>query len=93
MQPTSTLRCSNCGQPINARVYSYIDVQKEPQAKAALINQQLNRFQCPNCGNVTAVSAPVLYHDASKELLISFSVPANARNSTVGYRVAKLQTW
>lgn len=72
MQPTSTLRCSNCGQPINARVYSYIDVQKEPQAKAALINQQLNRFQCPNCGNVTSVSAPVLYHDASKELLISF---------------------
>lgn len=72
MQPTSTVRCSNCGQPINARVYSYIDVQKEPQAKAALINQQLNRFQCPNCGNVTSVAAPVLYHDASQELLISF---------------------
>ena len=72
MQPTSTLRCSSCGQPINARVYSYIDVQKEPQAKAALINQQLNRFQCPNCGNVTSVSAPVLYHDPAKELLVSF---------------------
>lgn len=70
MQPTSTLRCSNCGQPLNGRVYSYIDAEAEPQAKAALVNQQLNRFRCPNCGNITAVSAPVLYHDASKELLV-----------------------
>ena len=71
MQPTSTLRCSSCGQPINARVYSYIDAQAEPQAKAALINQQLNRFQCANCGNITQVAAPVLYHDAKKELLLA----------------------
>lgn len=69
MQPTSTLRCTNCGQPLNGRVYSYIDAQAEPQAKAALINQQLNRFQCPNCGQMNQVAAPILYHDASKELL------------------------
>ena len=72
MQPTSTLRCSNCGQPISARVFSYVDAQAEPQAKAALINQQLNRFQCPNCRSFTQLAAPVLYHDAKKELLLAY---------------------
>jgi hypothetical protein len=72
MQPTSTLRCANCGQQMNARVYAYIDAQKEPQAKAALVNQQLNQFQCPNCRYVNPVVAPLLYHDPSKELLVSY---------------------
>lgn len=71
MQIGSAIRCSSCGQPINARVYSYIDVQQDPQAKSLLINQQINRFQCPNCGNVNIVLAPLLYHDAAKELLIA----------------------
>ncbi len=71
MQQGSAIRCSNCGQPFNAHVYSYIDAQKDPQAKGLLVNQQINRFQCPNCGNVNVVLAPLLYYDAVKELLIA----------------------
>ncbi|MBK9122909.1 MAG: CpXC domain-containing protein [Chloroflexi bacterium] len=71
MQQGSAIRCSNCGQPFNARVHSYIDVQKDPQAKGLLVNQQINRFPCPHCGNVNVVLAPLLYHDATKELLIT----------------------
>lgn len=71
MQQGSAIRCSNCGQPFNAHVYSYIDAQKDPQAKGLLVNQQINRFQCPNCGNVNVVLAPLLYHDAVKEMLIA----------------------
>jgi hypothetical protein len=72
MQSASTIRCSNCGQPINTRVVSFLDAQQEPGLKAQLINQQLNRVQCPSCGAVNTIAAPLLYHDASKELLVVF---------------------
>jgi len=49
-----------------------IDVQTDPQGKNALLSGQINQFQCQNCGMVNSVSSPLLYHDASNELLIAF---------------------
>jgi len=72
MQSTSTIRCSNCGQPIQARIVSFLDAQQEPGLKVQLINQQLNRAQCSSCGTVNTVAVPLLYHDGSKEMLIAF---------------------
>lgn len=72
MQSTSTIRCSNCGQPIQARIVSFLDAQAEPALKAQLINQQLNRAQCQSCGTMNTVAVPLLYHDASKEMLVAF---------------------
>lgn len=72
-QPTrTTLQCSNCGTPNPATLRRIIDVQKDPQGKIALLNGQINQFQCQNCGQVNSVSSPLLYHDASKEMLIAF---------------------
>lgn len=72
-QPTqTTLQCSNCGTPNQATLRRIIDVQKDPQGKAALLNGQINQFQCQNCGTVNSVSTPLLYHDGSKELLVAF---------------------
>ena len=53
-------------------VDTVIDPAQDPQAKARLLTGQLNTLRCPNCGNPVTVAAPVLYHDASKELLIAF---------------------
>ncbi|MGJ3238252.1 MAG: CpXC domain-containing protein [Anaerolineae bacterium] len=72
-QPTqTTLQCSNCGTPNPARLRRIIDVQRDPQGKVALLNGQINQFQCQNCGMVNSVSSPLLYHDASNDLLIAF---------------------
>ena len=72
-QPTrTTLQCSNCGTPNPTTLRRIIDVQKDPQGKIALLNGQINQFQCQNCGQVNSVSSPLLYHDASKEMLIAF---------------------
>lgn len=67
-----TIRCANCGNPIPANVRTIIDVQRDPEGKALLIGDQLNKIQCPNCGAVNAMDVPILYHDASKELLIAY---------------------
>ncbi len=67
----TTLQCSNCGTPNPVQLRRVVDVQREPQAKTALLSGRLNAFTCQNCGQQNQVSTPLLYHDAEKELLIA----------------------
>ncbi|MEO1286368.1 MAG: CpXC domain-containing protein [Chloroflexota bacterium] len=68
----ATLQCSNCGAPNTVAMRRVIDVQRDPNGKNALLSGQINQFQCQNCGQINSISSPLLYHDASKELLIAF---------------------
>jgi hypothetical protein len=49
-----------------------IDGERSPEAKSRLLSGRVNTVQCPNCGAPVTVASPLLYHDASKELLISY---------------------
>ncbi|MDQ7024452.1 MAG: CpXC domain-containing protein [Anaerolineae bacterium] len=66
------LQCSNCGTPNPVTLRRVIDVQKDSQGKNLLLNGRVNTFRCQNCETMNTVSSPLLYHDASKELLIAF---------------------
>ena len=68
----AALQCSNCGTPNPVTLRRVIDAQQDPQGKNLLLNGRVNTFRCQNCGTVNTVSSPLLYHDASKELLIAF---------------------
>src|SRR5215813_11226276 len=68
----TTISCIQCRQPVRATVQGLIDPAQNPQAKVALLSGTLNTTQCPNCGAPNTVLTPLLYHDGSKELLISF---------------------
>lgn len=68
----TTLQCSNCGTANGFNMRRVIDVQRDPQGKTALLNGQINQFQCQNCATVNSVSSPLLYHDAEKEMLLAF---------------------
>ncbi|MCS6835140.1 MAG: CpXC domain-containing protein [Anaerolineae bacterium] len=67
-----SLRCSSCGQAFPAPVRTIVDAQNDPQGKSLLLAENLNRFRCPHCGHLNQVVAPLLYHDASKELFIAY---------------------
>ncbi len=69
----TSISCSQCRQPFRVTVHSVIDPADNPQAKVALLSGQLNIFQCPQCGTPNSVLTPLLYHDGSKELLVSFT--------------------
>ncbi len=73
----TTVQCQNCGQPNTVVVRRVIDAQSDPEGKSLLLNGRLNSFRCQNCGQVNRLSAPVLYHDADKELLVAH-VPMEA---------------
>jgi hypothetical protein len=46
-----------------------IDVDRNPQLKSLLLQGRLNVGVCPQCGTGGMLSAPLVYHDSSKELL------------------------
>jgi len=72
-RPTrTTIQCANCGQPVNAIVESIIDAAQDPQAKIRLLTGRLNTVRCPNCGAANTVMSPLLYHDPTKDLLITY---------------------
>src|SRR5690349_24445082 len=74
MPKTSRLniQCQNCRQPIAATVQNIVDAKQDPDAKMRLVSGRFNAVQCTNCGTVNTVLTPLLYHDPSKDLLITF---------------------
>jgi hypothetical protein len=53
-----------------AQIEQIVDGLRDPQAKARLLSGQINAVRCPHCGYEFRLAAPILYHDASKELLL-----------------------
>ncbi|HMQ32711.1 MAG TPA: CpXC domain-containing protein, partial [Chloroflexaceae bacterium] len=74
------LTCPNCGTPFRAGIYTLVDVTQQPELKAALLSGQLNVAVCPNCRTASMLGAPLVYHDAEKQLcLVYFPQELNSR--------------
>ncbi|HEY71287.1 MAG TPA: hypothetical protein G4O08_11970 [Anaerolineae bacterium] len=74
-QTLSQVQCPQCKAPVQAVVQQLIDVSKEPGAKARLLAKSLNMIQCPVCGYEGQLATPLVYHDAEKELLLTYVPP------------------
>ena len=72
MARQAAIQCPNCGRQFNAIVETIIDPASDPNGKVRLLSGQANSAQCPNCGFAVALSSPILYHDATKELLLTY---------------------
>jgi len=73
--PKIQTSCPNCQQPIIAEIQQVIDVGRNPQAKNLILSGELNLASCQVCGFQGQLPVPVVYHDAEKELLFTFSPP------------------
>ncbi|MBL8146499.1 MAG: CpXC domain-containing protein [Anaerolineae bacterium] len=67
------ISCPNCHTQFPGEIDQTIDAGSEPALKARLLSGNLNVQRCPNCGAAFQVGAPLLYHDGSKDLLISYA--------------------
>lgn len=71
MNPARTqIRCPQCGAPVQAAIEQIVDPAQDPAAKARLLSGTLNLVRCPACRYEGMLAAPLLYHDAEKELLL-----------------------
>ena len=73
--PKIQTSCPNCQQPIVAEIQQVIDVGRNPQAKNLILSGELNMALCQVCGFQGQLPVSVVYHDAEKELLFTFSPP------------------
>lgn len=64
--------CPNCKQPSVTDIEQLFDVAAEPQAKQRLLSGSFNVMQCPVCGFQGQVPTPLVYHDPSKEFLLTY---------------------
>jgi hypothetical protein len=83
------INCPNCRQPISADVEQLFDAGVDPSAKQKLLSGAYNLIQCPNCGYRGNLATPIVYHDPSKELLITFfpsevGLPLNEQERVIG---------
>jgi hypothetical protein len=69
------INCPNCKSPILADVEQLFDVDQNPSAKSKLLSGVSNFVQCQVCGYQGTLATPIVYHDADKELLLTFVPP------------------
>ncbi|MDK2981289.1 MAG: hypothetical protein PWQ55_1636 [Chloroflexota bacterium] len=87
--PQTQASCPQCRQPVAVEVQQLFDVGQEPQAKQKLLSNAVNFMRCPNCGFQGLLPVPVVYHDPSKELLLTFfppdlNTPVNEQERQIG---------
>ena len=87
--PQTQIACPRCRQMIAANVEQLFDVTQDPQAKQRLLGGVSNMARCPHCGYQGRLATPIVYHDNSKELLLTFfppelSVPLNEQERIIG---------
>ena len=73
--PQTRTSCPRCKTPILVEVEQLFDLNVDPQAKNKLLGGSFNTIACKNCGYQGMMSTPLVYHDPSKELLLTFFPP------------------
>ncbi len=90
MPPQRTqIACPRCRQPVAAIVEQLFDVSSDPGAKQRLLGGVSNHAACQSCGFNGPLSTPIVYHDADKELLLTYfpaelGMPVNEQEKLIG---------
>jgi hypothetical protein len=66
-----------------------VDVSQDPSAKSRLLSGSLNFIRCPVCRYEGQLATPLVYHDPSKELLLTYipvelSIPKDEQERMLG---------
>jgi len=93
--PQTQISCPQCRQQITANVEQLFDVTQDPGAKQRLLGGVSNVVNCPHCGYTGRLATPIVYHDADKELLLTYfppelNVPLDQQEKTIGPLIKKI---
>jgi len=80
---------------IPANVEQLFDVTFDPQAKQRLLGGVSNMARCPHCGYEGRLATPIVYHDADKELLLTYfppelGLPINEQERLIGPMITQV---
>ncbi|MHB8846288.1 MAG: CpXC domain-containing protein [Nitrospirota bacterium] len=66
-----TFHCGSCNSDFQARVITWVDVSRTPQAKQAILRWEFNVVQCPSCGCRNFADTPFFYEDFEEGFLVA----------------------
>ncbi|MBN1622564.1 MAG: hypothetical protein JW871_08235 [Endomicrobiales bacterium] len=70
-----------CSNVFEARLWTSIDVRKDPELKEALVAGEINVVSCPVCHQIFYAERFILYHDPDNEIL-AFVYPKSYSSET-----------
>ena len=93
--PQTQIACPRCKQLITANVEQLFDVTSDPGAKQRLLGGVSNMARCPHCGYEGRLATPIVYHDADKELLLTYfppelGLPINEQERLIGPMITQI---
>ena len=93
--PQTQISCPRCKQMITANVEQLFDVTHDPGAKQRLLGSVSNMARCPYCGYEGRLATPIVYHDADKELLLTYfppelGLPINEQEKMIGPMISQI---
>ncbi len=93
--PQTQIACPRCKQMITANVEQLFDVSSDPGAKQRLLGGVSNVAHCPYCGYEGRLATPIVYHDADKELLLTYfppelGMPLNEQERLIGPMITQV---
>jgi hypothetical protein len=66
-----TFPCGACGLDFEARIATWVDVSKTPQARQTLLRREFNMIPCTHCGSRSFSGTPFFYEDFEEGLLVA----------------------
>jgi len=66
------ISCPKCGKAQTVTLWESIDADPDPDARTALFEARINRFDCPACDFDALVPVPLLYHDRKRQFVVRF---------------------
>ena len=66
------ISCPRCGRAQTVTLWESIDADPDPEARAALFEARVNRFDCPGCDFDALVPVPLLYHDRRRQFVVQY---------------------
>ncbi|MEI7885180.1 MAG: CpXC domain-containing protein [Clostridia bacterium] len=67
------ITCPDCGKKGSAVVYELVNVTKNPELRAKIIDFSLFSWLCPHCGAKRNLEQPLLYVDKKLEFAVHFA--------------------
>ena len=88
-QRAAQIACPNCRSPLQVALTQLVDADIDPGADPRLLSGSLNFVRCPVCGYQGQLATPLVYHDADKELLLTYmpvelSLPKDEQERVLG---------
>lgn len=73
-----SITCPKCGKKSDFTIWKSLNTMLDPDEKAKVISGDLFSFTCPECGAVTTVDYPMLYHQMEDHMMIYYVLSEEA---------------